>query len=84
MRIGVFLLEMLIVIIIIFCLYNIYFTMNKSTITNDKGELITHNVTEILNDASTVSAVSSEKSVNKTKEEIEKKVNDLMKKYDIN
>lgn len=85
MRIGTFLLEMIIVLAIIFCLYHAYFNTRKSAITNDNGELITKDVKEMLNDVSTLSAVSAANSTgDKTKKDIEKKVNRLMKKYNIN
>ncbi len=85
MRIGTFLLEMIIVLAIIFCLYHAYFNSRKSAITNDNGELITKDVKGILNDVSTLSAVSAANSTgDKTKKDIEKKVNRLMKKYNIN
>ena len=76
---------MIIVLAIIFCLYHAYFNTRKSAITNDNGELITKDVKEMLNDVSTLSTVSAANSTGaKTKKDIEKKVNRLMKKYNIN
>ena len=100
MRIGSLLLELLIVLAIVFCLYYISMSKTKATFTNEKGQLITEDYKSIIKDANRISAgamrqrrdleavVRAGNSYNaagsqRTKKDLEKKVNNMMKKYNV-
>lgn len=80
MKLVSFLLEMIIVLCIIFALYHFYFDKRTSNLFNDKGELITQDIKDI---AQASSEISIEKDSKNLKKDVEKKVNRLMKKYNI-
>lgn len=100
MRIGTLLLELLIVLAIIFCLYYISMSRTKAAFTNEKGQLITEDIKSIVKDANRVSAgaISQKRDLEdalragsysagsrsqRTKKDLEKKVNNMIKKYNI-
>ena len=77
MRILTVLLEMIIVLVIILCLYHAYFNMMKSNVRNNDGELITEKAKTILNNVYDTTSSDNSK---KTEEDINK----LIEKYNIN
>ena len=81
MRIVTFLLEIIIVLLIIVCLYQVYFNTASSGISNNNKELITNNVKGILNNVSNKTSLNHSK---KDEQEIEKEIDNLMEKYNIN
>lgn len=101
MRIGTLLLELLIVLAIIFCLYYISMNRTKSVLTNEQGQLITEDIKSIVNDANRISAgaISQKRDLEtalrkgssrdiarneKEKKDLQKKINNMMRKYNIN
>ena len=80
MKIGTFILELIIVLVVIFCLYHILVTKPNASLSNEKEEMITKDVKEILNDTNKLAENSGDE---KTKKEVEKKINKLMKTYNI-
>lgn len=81
MKIGTFLLELIIVLAIVGMLYYVYLNRAKSSILNDKEEVITKDFKEIIDKTSQLSAQNNDE---ETKKEVEQKINKLMKKYNIN
>lgn len=81
MKILSFLLEITIVLAIVFALYHFYFDKKTSKFFNDKGELIVQDIKDI---AQSSSEISFDKDSENLKKDVEKKVNKLMKKYNIN
>ncbi|MBR3654077.1 MAG: hypothetical protein IKN62_01420 [Elusimicrobia bacterium] len=100
MRIGSLLLELLIVLAIIFCLYYISMSKTKATFTNEKGQLITEDYKSIINDANRVSAGAMRQKKDleavlragayngtrrqREKKDLERKVNRMMKRHNVN
>jgi len=76
-----FLLEMIVVLAIIFAVYHFYFDKNTSKFFNDKGELITNDIKDIAQASSKI--LFDDKDNDDLKKDVEKKVNKLMKKYNI-
>ena len=99
MRIGSLLLELLIVLAVIFCLYYISMSRTKVAFTNEKGQLITEDYKNIIKDANRVSAGAmgqkkdleaalrtgsyNDARTQRTKKDLEKKVNRMTKKYNL-
>lgn len=81
MRLGAFLLELIIVLAIIGMVYYVYLNKTKSSLLNEKGEVITKDVKEL---ADATSKFSSSNNDEKLKKEVEEKVDKLMKKYNLN
>ena len=77
MKIGTLIVYLVIVSCIVFVLYYVYLNQIKRDLSNTQGEFIIKDASAILNAASQVSSDSSDE---KTKKEIEEKVNRLMKK----
>ncbi len=81
MKIGTLLVYLVIVSCIVFVLYYVYLKQIKRDLSNSQGEFIIKDASTILNTASQISSYGNDE---KTKKEIEEKVNKLMKKYSIN
>lgn len=81
MRLGTFLLELIIVLAIIGMVYYVYLNKTKSSLLNEKGEVITKDVKELVD---ATSKLSSDNKDEKLKKEVEEKVDKLMKKYNLN
>lgn len=76
-----FLLKTIIVLAIIFALYHFYFDKKTSKLFNDKGELITQDIKDIVQASS---QISLDKDSEDLKKNVQEKVEKLMKKYNIN
>ena len=80
MKIGTLLVYLMMVSCIVFILYYTCLYRTKSSLTNTEGEFITKDAGNLLKAASKISSDSNDE---KSKEEIERRVNSLMKKYNI-